>query len=677
MSYIYFFMKSKFYFLPVAVFFISISAVFAQSGPGKFGRVEANELTMRVYDKDTSAAAVILSDVGYSYFTYNKGFKIIFERHTRIKILKKSGYDAANIVIPYYQQGNTKEQVSNIKGYTYNLEGSRVSKDKLDGTVVFDEKLNENWFNKKIAMPNVKEGSVIEYSYTITSDFLYNLRSWEFQTTIPVVFSEYKVRIPEYFVYKQEQQGYLNFDVYKKESGIDNFMVTFNELRHVSKPAAEAVKASGIIHHWVIKNAPALRQETYITTLRDYQSKIDFELQSVKYPNQSPQIMTGDWEKVTREMLESEYFGSQLNQNGFFKNEVAAITAKHPKPEQQMAAVHDFVKTTVKWNGMFSYAPSGPIRKAFENKKGNAADINLLLIAMLRNTGLDAAPVLLSTRENGRVPESPMLSKFNYVVAHVVIGDKEYLLDATDPLLPAGMLPVHCLNGQGRLIKKVDQRWVALVPTFMDTKFFSGELTINSNGALAGKATESSNGYNALRLRKEIKDEGEAKYAEKISKEIGTYKIEKPTFSNVTDLGKPLNIDYQLTSSGSDQHADVIYLNPMMGQGEKENPFKLENRLYPVDLAVPIDHTYMCRFAVPEGYEVEEAPKNAVVTLPENGGKFMYMIEKQGNSVQITSKISVLRPVYYAPDYPYLKEFYNLIVAKHAEQIVLKKVASN
>lgn len=669
-------MKIKIFALLVPAMCLFVAEAIAQSVPAKFGKVDEAELNMKTYDKDTSAAAIVLSDVGFSYFSYNTGFKVIYERHTRVKVLKKSGYDVANIVIPYIQQPGGKEYISNIKGYTYNVEGGKTIKHKLDASSMYDEKLNDIWYSKTMTMPNVKEGSVIEYSYSISSDFLFNLRSWEFQTTVPVVYSAYSVRIPEYFNFKQENQGYLPFDVSKAEGGFDNFIMPNADRVLLMDEASKGVKISNTTFKWVIKDAPALRQEDHITTLRDYQSRIDFELQTINYPGRLPQVVIGNWDKVTHDLMNAERFGAQLNRKGFFKHEVAAIVTKHREPEQQMAAIYDLVKNTVKWNGVYGYGTSGPIRKAFENRAGNIADINLMLVAMLQDAGLDAAPVLLSTRENGRAPMgAPMLHKFNYVIAHVIINGKEHLLDATDPLVPAGMLPVHCLNGQGRLIKREDQRWVDLVPAGMYSSFFSGDLAISPTGSMNGKITESSSGYQALRLRKKIKDDGEEKYAEESVKELGNYKIEKPAFANLHSLGESLNISYNLTANGNDRAVDVIYLNPMLGQGEKESPFKPESRVYPVDLAVPIDKTYICRFTLPKGYELEESPKNTIVTLPDNGGQFMYMVQREGGVVQIMSKVSVLKPIYYAPDYPYLKEFYNQIVAKHAEQIVLKKVS--
>ncbi|QCR24442.1 DUF3857 domain-containing protein [Pontibacter sp. SGAir0037] len=657
----------------------------AQEAPAKFGKIEESELKMLTYDKDTSAAAVVLSDVGNTYFTYYKGFQFVFERQTRIKILKKSGYDWANISIPFYQKNASKEKVINIKGFTYNLVDGKVVKEKLEGKAIFDEQTSEYWFTKKFTMPNVKEGSVIEFSYTITSDFLYNLREWEFQDFIPIAYSQYKVRIPEYFNYKLNQQGYLRFsDESKTERGREKFTVTWEAsidagLGGGRTPGGSTqVEAENVTHLWVVKDAPALRPESFITTMRDYQTKLEFELQTVKYPGEIPRVMTGNWDEVTVDLMKSENFGTQLRRNGFFKNEIAAIAAKYTKPEEQIAAIHELVKKSVKWNGKYHYLTTGPIRKAFDNHIGNAADINILLTAMLLEAGLDAAPVLVSTREHGRPPlGSPMLNKFNYVLSHVKLGDYEVLLDATDPLLTAGMLPFRCLNGQGRLIKNGDNRWVDLKPTGQQTSFFTSTLTVSETGDMSGKATESNGGYNALFMRRVILEEGEDKFAEKMAKESGNYKIENAKVQNLTDLGKALELVYDIRVSGNGQKNSMLYINPMLSQAEKENPFKLEERLYPVDFAAPKDETYICTITIPDGFEVEESPKNAVVALPENGGRFMYVVEKNGNKIQILSKISISKPVFYAPEYASLKEFYNQIVAKHAEQIVLKKIAQN
>ena len=653
-------MKAKIFTLSTLLIFSCLAGM-AQSPQKRFGKVDVSELTMKSYEKDTSATAVILYDYGTTRFTFHEKVQVVFERHVRIKILKKAGYDWANVSVPYYIQGTTKERVSNIKAFTFNQVNGQEHKAKLESKDVFDEKQTENRYVKKFTLPNVKEGSVLDITYTVYSDFIYTMREWEFQTTIPTLWSEYHAQIPQYYDYKFLMQGYnpLSDSRQSTSTGSQPNMMN-NE------------------YYWIMKDVPALKGEKYITTLNDYQSKIEFELETIRYPGELARTMTGDWDDVTKKLLLDEDFGTQLNRSNFYKGELATVLAGKKEPEQQMTAIYELVQKRMKWNGKHGIYTKDPIRKVYETGSGSAPEINLLMTSMLLEAGLDAAPVLLSTRDNGQIRQGPpMITKFNYLIAHVKIGEKEFLLDATEPLLPIGMLPVRCLNGVGRLIKKTDQRWVDINPGSKYTKLFSADLTINSQGEITGAGTESAGGYNALYMRKSIKEEGEDKYMEKLAKEVGDLKVGKPKIENLDDINKSLNITYDVTVSGSGQENDVIYLNPLMGHGEKENPFKLEKRMYPVDFATPIDETYICRFTIPEGYEVDEAPKSIAVNLPEGHGRFMYLVEKQGNQVQVMSKVNINKAVFYAAEYDYLKEFYNQIVAKHAEQLVLKKATAS
>ncbi|MBC5775500.1 DUF3857 domain-containing protein [Pontibacter sp. KCTC 32443] len=654
-------MRANTFTLPILLtLLLAFVASGANAQAAKYGKVDLTELKLSKFEQDTSAEAVVLSDYGYTKFLFNHEIQVVTYRHTRIKILKKSGYDWANFEVPFYVNGGKKERVSNIKGITYTLENGEVVKHKFDNKGVFEEQHNENWYSKKFTMPNVKVGSVIDVEYSITSDFVYNLREWEFQTTIPTLWSEYRAEIPSYYDYKFLMQGYHPLHNRSQNS--------------IATGTPDLVNNAYV---WTMKDVPALKEERFVTTMRDYQSKIEFELQQVRYPGEAARQMTGNWDDVTSDLMTHERFGMQLNRSGFFKEELAALAAQNKTAEQLALAIYNHVKGRMKWNEKNTYLTTSSTRKAYDARTGNVADINLMLTAMLQEAALEATPVLVSTRANGRPPKgSPLVNKFNYVVAHVVIDGKEYLLDATDPLLSFGMLPVRALNGEGYLIKKKAHRWVELKPTIY-SQFITTDVTLKENGDMAGQATESAGGYYALSLRKTLADEGEEKFAERLSREVGNYKLSKPVFENRDKVGEALNIKYSITANGNGQSNEVIYLNPLMGHGEKENPFKLNERLYPVDFASPQDETIITKYTIPAGYVMDEAPKNVSVSLPENGGKFMYMVQQDGNTIQVMSRININKSVFFAQEYPYLKEFYNQIIAKHAEQIVLKKSTSN
>ncbi|MBB6612326.1 DUF3857 domain-containing protein [Pontibacter sp. Tf4] len=643
--------------LTLCIAFATTSA-FAQDA--KFGKISDEELRMTQYPQDTAADAIVLSDIGYSRFSFAHKTQVFTERHIRIKILKKSGYDWADFAVPYYMKGADKEKVVNVRGFTYNLENGQVQKYKLEAKSMFDEQHNENWYSKKFTMPNVKVGSVIDVEYTIISDFAYNLREWEFQTTIPTLWSEYRAEIPDIFNYKFLMQGY--HPLYNSDK---------------SNKATGSTQIINYAYTWAMKDIPALREESYITTMKDFQAKIEFELQQVRLPGQAPQTMTGNWDDVTRDLLLSERFGEQLNRSGYYKNELALLTAQHKTKEELVQAIYNHVKDRMTWNGKYHYLATNTLRKAYDTRTGSAADINLMLVAMLQEASFDANPVLVSTRSNGRPPKgSPLINKFNYVLAHVVVDGKEILLDATEPLMPFGMLPVRALNDEGHLIKRKENRWVALKPANY-SQFITTDVTFSPTGELLGKTTESAGGYYALSLRKTLAEEGEDKFAERLTREIGNYKLGKPSFGNTEKISEPFQINYDISSGGTGQLADIIYLSPLLGHGKKQSPFKLNERQYPVDFASPIDETIITKFTIPAGYVIDEAPKGSVISLPENGGRFTFIVQQDGNMLQVMSRISINKPVFYAPEYTFLKEFYNQIIAKHAEQIVLKKATAN
>lgn len=661
---------SRFFF---SLLFSSITlSAFGQAEPVKFGKVELPELQMATYAKDTSASAVILCDYGKSYFRYSEhdGFQVFFERQVRIKILKKAGYEWANVQIPFYRVSNSKEEeVMNLKGFTYNLNGKEIVKDKLTKEGIFEEQVSDNWVIKKFTMPNVKEGSVIEFSYTIKSDFLFTFREWQFQETIPVAWSEYRATIPEYFEYKKLSQGYESFS-----TEVKNVNERFN--RYNGDPSPLTPMATS--YRWVAKDVPAMRDEPYMTTIRDYVTKIDFELATVKMPGQLVQPINNTWQSLTENLLKSESFGQQLKRTGFAKEELAAISAKYTDPVHKAAAVYNLVRKQMKWNEVKQKYAFNGLKKAYESHSGSSADINLMLVAFLREVGIEANPVILSTREHGRVMETyALITKFNYVIAHVNINGNELLLDATDPIVQPGMLPARCLNGQGWLVSDKNPHWVSLQASEKLAHVFVAKLNIMPDGDLKGSIDVSDGGYSALSIRKKILSEGKDKYVEAVKKQYPDWQIATHSFTDVEDISKAINAKYEVTIADHAQVAgDVIYLKPMLSEAKGTNPFKLEKRLFPVDFAYSMDETYICSFIIPEGYKVEEMPKGAIIDLPEKAGRFTYMVAINGNTLQITSRISLKKPVYYAEEYPFLKEFFNQIVSKHAEQVVIKKSKS-
>jgi len=654
---------------------------YGQAEPVKFGKIEVSEIDDKNFVADSAAEAVVLCDFGRSRFDANSGdFRIVFERVIRIKILKKSGYDRATVEIPLYHKAQDEEKLSSLKGFTYNLVNGQITKEKLETTGMFREEKSANVTVRKFTLPNVRVGSVIEYAYTVSSDFLFNFQDWQFQESIPVRWSEYRASIPEYFDYKVLMQGYEPLEVNEHTQSTTQFAIhqsSSNDIDGYHQATSGTVMPSVTNHRWAMKNVPAFRDEPYMTTSRDYLSRIDFELAGFKWPNQGYKSVANSWEKINSELLDDENFGLQMRRGGFLKAEITALKAKYSDPAMLVAAIHHLVHKSVKYNDQDRLFTSGTLRHAYDQHSGNSAEVNLLLIALLREAGLEANPVILSTRDHGRVnPMYALLTKFNYVVAHVALPDnKEVLIDATEGLVPCGTLPGRCLSGTGRLLmpKAAQSRWIDLTPATRYVAYRQVQLTLDEKGGYTGKVHQEHGGYAAVSQRSRLNKSGEKKYMEELAKNHEGWDIPKYAFVDQENPSKPLSLDYELSSAGSDAPAGILYLNPLKHFGDDKNPFLHEDRRFPVDFGAPQEETIMITVNLPAGYDVEELPKTAMIDLPDNGGRFTYAVSPGQNTLQIISRMSLRKAVYSAEEYTYLREFYSRLMAKQAEQIVLKK----
>ncbi|OUJ73129.1 DUF3857 domain-containing protein [Hymenobacter crusticola] len=655
--------------------------------PIQFGTVGAADFAAMapVSQADSAAPAEILCDFGKSRIEgAREKFQVVFERVTRIRILRKAGYDWATVQVPLYVKDNSTEELQKLKGMTYNLVGGDVMKDKLDiSKAGFKEVIDKNHRLYSFTLPNVREGSIIEFSYTIKSDFLFNLQDWQFQHDIPVRWSEYRVVIPPFYRYKQTVRGYLPFALEESqvvpystsysEDARDSFGNSFGNSGHSASLSGQALQV-----RWAVKNAPAFREEPYMTSASNYRRSVDFELAGYDFSRNGNEYhdLTGTWEKITKSLQEEELFGVLLTQNGPLTAEAQLLLKTITGAAERAAAVLALVQQRVKYNGQERIYASQSFRKTCEQHLGNSSDLNLLLVQTLRSAGLDANPILLSTRRHGLVQtDLPELSQFNYVVAHVALPDKsDLLLDATEPLAPAGLLPERCLNGQGRLLANTG-RWVPLKPTKRYMQFTTAQFTMNDKGGLQGKMHLEYDGYAGLETRKQILELGEQGYQTQFTRRWSDWHFTGPlTMTELQDPTKILKADVALTLPEPEAPAPLLYLPLAQTLGQFTNPFKHEERQYPVDFSTLHDYLRMVTLTLPANYTVQERPTNLVLTLPDNGGRFTYNItQSTPGTLQIVSRLQLLKSVYTPDEYTALREFYSRAIAKHGEMLVLQR----
>ena len=639
----------------------------------KLGVIDRESVEMTAYEKDSTVDAVYLYDYGNVHFRYEdrRGIVMVMECWVRIKILKESALDRASVALTYYDGSNyeKEEVISDLKGFTHNLVGNQIVTTPLDRKTVKRERTSDKYWTDKFNLPNVKKGSVIEYSYTRYTPL--NLRdkpdTWTFQGSIPFKWSEYKITIPYFLEYKMTMGGYLPLHISERE----NINISIGDSK---------LDGPGIAYRFVVKDAPSFVNEPFITTSSDYLSKINFELASIQVRGEVSKQFSHSWENVETTFGTVPWFGGELRKSAHLKPITEEIKKKTSDPEERMNLAYSHLQNHMKWDEYTGLGSKEGVKRAYENKRGNVSDINLTLTTLLRELDLEANPVVLSTRSNGQIyQEIPLLESFNYVVSHVKIGEKEYLLDATQLYARPGMLPEHAVNGVGRFIPKNGAgRFVDLSPKETQSKLEMIQASIDpEEGSIKGTYSISYGGYEALRWRNKYAKELESVYQEDLKKATPEWQIKDIIVSNKTEkLSGTLNVNCNFEAEDANASTGLFYFNPIMTGRWTENPLKSTERIYPLDFTTGMSYSFIGNFRLPEGYALEETPKPEIVLLPEKAGKFVYQVRQMNDVIQVSSSLMLSKLRFLPEEYEILKEFFERVVQKHAQALVIKKKAN-
>jgi len=633
--------------LKLLLLVLAISSV-SFSQKYELGKVTVEELQQTVHPTDTSAVAAVIFKKGISSFRLGMSseWSLDTDISYRIKIYKKDGLKYADQSFSMYVGGTTNEKISITEAYTFNLVDGKIVKTKLKSDGEFVEKTNKNWSLKKITFPQVQEGSIIEFKVQKSSPYISVIDDFHFQSEIPMNYVEYVVIIPSYFKFNTIFTG-------------------FEKISHNNQTEKQIYSAI---------NVPALKSEDYVINTDNYSTILKLELSSVQYPGQSQKNLSLTWDDIVKNIFENENFGSEIAKNDYFKAEIDNLLKNKTSKEEKIFAIYEFVKNKMTWNNKYGIYTSDGVRKAFKQSEGNVAEINLMLTSMLKYAGIDASPVLISTRSNG-IAVFPNRTAYNYVVAAVETKDNIVFLDATEKNLLPGMLPLRALNWVGRIIRNYGSSAsvnLLNVTHSKENNILMAEIT--KDGNVKGKYRKQFSDYYAYLFRNGNAKLSEESYLEKIEREKVGFEVESYKVENVKDYSKNIIETFDFNDNNSIEIiGDKIYVTPFLFLSQKVNPFKSEFRKFPVDFNFPVKDNYNINIKIPEGYEVEFLPEPISMTLIENFGTFKFNISNNGNQIQVVSNFDINTFMIPANHYGALREFYEMMVNKHLEKIILKK----
>lgn len=647
--------------LSILLLLLIVSIVSAHAQPFSLGRISAEDFIQGSYEKDPDASAVILYDYGNTFFsldTRSGSFYYMFEKKIRIQILNEDGFSWADLSVPLLHFNGARESMSGFRGHVHNLDGNQVRSTRIRSRDGMTERTSDNLRTIKFSFPDIQPGSIIEYRYTIRSPFLYNLPTWQFQYGVPVEYSEYNLQLPEFYNYQFYMQGYESLDVAEQEVS-----------------SLTSVSASATSYKWVMTDVPAMRREPFTSNIRNYLSMIRFELSSIMFPGRPPTPYTTSWFDIDRRLREDEDFGGFLAGSRQLRREMESLDIGTGSEMERITAALNYIHDNIRWNGRRGFYTSGSPRSVLREGAGNSADVNLMLVTLLRELELDANPVISSTRDNGIILRTfPTMSRLNYVLAAVKLDNDELiLLDATDRFLPPGMIPRRALNGEGRLISEEGATWVALETGFVSHEKIDYHFTIAPNGEVTGTSRAELSDYAAYAVRHNLESKGSLdEYIESLQKDAPGKEIISLTIHHEEELDQPIIKEMELALSDIFTYAgDMILFTPMLFEAMEENPLRIEERKYPVDYGVPFREDTTMVFDIPEGFEIDFLPEPAQVNLGNQAG-FSYSISlNEDNQIVVHYHFEIGKSMFLPSDYQALQELYGTMVEKQNEQVVL------
>jgi len=621
--------------------------------------IARGDLETNIYEKDSTANALILYEYGKSYID-KTDFDLKTEIKRKIKILNRQGFDQSTITVRLYNDKDTKATIKEIKATTFNLVNGKVESTRIKPKNIFTEKYDDNYTYVKFTLPAISEGSVITYSYKLSTPFLYKFKGWNFQGSIPTLYSEYHTSIPAIYEYHIKLVGFLK--LFKEDQ----------VLKRDCLIAGNGGKSDCTNSVYIMKDIPAFIEEDYMTSKYNYLSRMEYELKTYHGFDNITKHFTKTWKSVDKEFKTEPTIGRQLNKKvdveKLLSNEVLIETNQLKKAKD----IYDFVQDNYTWNGDYKIFKDVKIKDLINEKSGNVSSINILLHNLLRESGYNVKPVLLSTRNNGFPTKIfPVISDFNYLIVHTTINNKAYLLDATDKYLNFGQIPFRSLNHYGRMFDfKNGSQWIDVKADQVSSIQFQLDLKINEDDLISGIINTRFSGYYA-QIKKENYYTNPSQYILDLENDMPTIEVIE---HNVTSEDKESeNFKEKMNIQFVEENivANKIYFNPFTFKFYDENPFKLQERSYPIDFGYKKGFTYIFSLDTQDKYDIIEIPEDKKVKLPNNVGEFVIASKIENNKLKIYFKIIFKEAVYDPAYYPYLKEFMNQVVDNQKNSIVV------
>jgi hypothetical protein len=609
-------------------------------------KTDTAELELKVCDFEKDANAMVLFDQAIIAFG---NFNTVIERHKRIKIFNDKGKSEANVRIEYNNKFGA-EHILAIIGKTINMNNGKIEYTTLDQNLIYNEHTDKTKDAVVFSMPNVKAGSVIEYAYIWERGFSRNTPDWDFQGDLPTGYSEVNVLMSP--------------------------ALTFSALYRITDAfVKDTVSAQGYGHVWALANVPSFKAEPFMRSEPDSRQSIKLVLSSIQFNGKTSDI-AASWSMIGSQIANLKEFNKPyyqiIDDEGLVEKSKALKTS-----DEKIAFLFNQIKTSMKWNEEKNWLSKDGIKSAWKKKSGSWGEINMILCQLLNKAGVKSYPMLVSSRDNGK-----MLSNFvdvfqiNKLVAYIPVDSAKYfILDASNKFNFYNEIPFDQLNSNGLYLDKEKGKYGLVFMkkdqpikqiTFIDAE-------IKPDGTMTGIGQINSFSYSKSASLELYKTLEEKKYMDYLRDNDNSLKIKSLKFENkeVDSLPLTQTIEFNLDLPGTDDK--YIYFNPNLFTSLHDNPFIRENRASDIDFGSVNIFAINGRYKIPAGYKVEALPGSMNLLMPDKSISFKRLLAAEDGFITVHYVISYKKSTYPQSDYPIIRAYFKKMHDMLNEQIVLKK----
>jgi hypothetical protein len=638
--------------------------IFAQYKFLDLPKLDIEDLKTTSYSKNAAEPAEVLYKTYHYYITEGE---LHLDVISRVKIYKKD--DAKKFLEEeiYTRQGSnsTNEKITSLKVNTYNLVDGKIAATQVDKNSKYKSKENKNYSVTKFAFENVKDGSVVEYKYSILSPFMYVIPKVMIEDEVPIRYFEYVFDAPVYYGYNVNYKGELK--PFKQE--VADKMLYGSDSR---------------TYRFAYKDIAAYKDEKYVNNIENYRTSVRFELNSTNFPMSGGNLHDGaisggfksfgvSWQDIRKQLYDDENFGDELKRNNLVK-EILPEEIKSIKNEaERAAAVLKFTQSKYSWNGEYSAFTDKGLKNLISTKLGNSAEINLLLILLMRSANLNAEPVLLSTVGRGILTSySPSIGMLNYVLASVDFDGKFTLYDATSKMTTPNIIRPAALNYYGFVMTKTEAKQINVLCPQKSVTYLTVDAKLNPDGTFGGSFSDRDTMLYAM-MNNERHDENKTEYQNTYYKE--RYKFPYTNIkSGVTEKGDfQTSFDFD-SDSFVDGIGNKLVFNPLLFLFNKSHEFdQTDERRSPIELYTGYDKIKKVTITLPDGYVFENVPKSKKFRTEDSAIQYVYKVTQEGNKLTVDTTTTVEDPVYPKEYYPAFKQIFDNITKMEGQVVTAVK----